>query len=230
MTPTDPLVDEAIEQIAVSAYERGWKDGCETMIEDYPDAMVAVPHKDAMSEGCGNFLQESVWPKLTAMRAVSQEGLGEQHDGQPIGVHAYECRKCGKDIDAMKADPVCKPPKADALDDAQYDAPSTAADAQDDAEYRARLADWLNAFKADPFSTGADKVDRLIEVARRSPVTSPDTILVEAAGALVARIERLSDGQCGPFAIRNSIANSPEMDALRIALSSTANPIGETGA
>jgi hypothetical protein len=197
MTPTDPLVDEAIEQIAVSAYERGWKDGCETMIEDYPDAMVAVPHKDAMSEGCGNFLQESVWPKLTAMRAVSQEGLGEQHDGQPIGVHAYECRKCGKDIDAMKADPVCKPPKADALDDAQYDAPSTAAD---------------------------------IEVARRSPVTSPDTILVEAAGALVARIERLSDGQCGPFAIRNSIANSPEMDALRIALSSTANPIGETGA
>lgn len=30
---------------------------------------------------------------------------------------------------------------------------------------RAKLIDWLNAFKADPFSTGEDKVDRLIEVA-----------------------------------------------------------------
>lgn len=29
---------------------------------------------------------------------------------------------------------------------------------------RAALIDWLNAFKADPFSTGADKVDRLLEI------------------------------------------------------------------
>jgi len=29
---------------------------------------------------------------------------------------------------------------------------------------REMLIDWLNAFKADPFSTGADKVDRLMTV------------------------------------------------------------------
>jgi hypothetical protein len=29
---------------------------------------------------------------------------------------------------------------------------------------RAKLADWLNAFKADPFSTGETKVDRLLEI------------------------------------------------------------------
>jgi hypothetical protein len=31
-------------------------------------------------------------------------------------------------------------------------------------EQREKLIDWLNAFKADPFSTGADKVDRLLAV------------------------------------------------------------------
>jgi hypothetical protein len=41
-----------------------------------------------------------------------------------------------------------------------------------------------------------------------------------AASALVAKIDALSEGQCGPFAIKNSIANSPEMDALRAALAS----------
>jgi uncharacterized membrane protein YheB (UPF0754 family) len=31
-------------------------------------------------------------------------------------------------------------------------------------EQREKLIDWLNAFKADPFSTGADKVDHLLAV------------------------------------------------------------------
>ncbi len=33
-----------------------------------------------------------------------------------------------------------------------------------EAEQRSKLADWLNAFKADPFSTGETKVDRLLEL------------------------------------------------------------------
>jgi hypothetical protein len=44
--------------------------------------------------------------------------------------------------------------------------------------------------------------------------------LEAAATALVAKIDALSEGECGPFAIKNSIANSPEMDALRDALPS----------
>jgi hypothetical protein len=41
-----------------------------------------------------------------------------------------------------------------------------------------------------------------------------------AASALVAKVEALADGECGPFAIKNSIANSPEMNVLRSALAS----------
>jgi hypothetical protein len=44
--------------------------------------------------------------------------------------------------------------------------------------------------------------------------------LEAAATALVAKIDGLSEGECGPFAIKNSIANSPEMDVLRAALPS----------
>jgi hypothetical protein len=44
--------------------------------------------------------------------------------------------------------------------------------------------------------------------------------LEAAATALVAKIDALSEGECGPFAIKNSIANSPEMDVLRAALPS----------
>lgn len=42
-----------------------------------------------------------------------------EHDGQPIGVHAYECRKCGKGIEAMRADPVCKATPQEPDDDAE---------------------------------------------------------------------------------------------------------------
>lgn len=42
------------------------------------------------------------------------------------------------------------------------------------ADLRVRLTDWLNAFKADPFSTGSDKVDRLLELVSESrpPLTN----------------------------------------------------------
>ena len=42
-----------------------------------------------------------------------------------------------------------------------------------DTRERARLIDWLNAFKADPFSTGADKVDRLLEIIASLATVSP---------------------------------------------------------
>lgn len=48
---------------------------------------------------------------------------------------------------------------------------------------RPKMIDWLNAFKADPFSTGADKVDRLFEVLSENAAISaynPDDRLREA--------------------------------------------------
>jgi hypothetical protein len=46
-------------------------------------------------------------------------------------------------------------------------------------ELKARMTDWLNAFKADPFSTGADKVDRLFEVLAEYHPPAPDKQLTD---------------------------------------------------
>ena len=48
----------------------------------------------------------------------------------------------------------------------------------------------------------------------------------DAASALVARIDRLAERECGTFDILNCIANSSEMDALRAALSTETKPEG----
>lgn len=47
----------------------------------------------------------------------------------------------------------------------------------------------------------------------------------DASEALLAKIDALADEQCGPFAIRNAVANSTECDALRALL----NPQQEAG-
>lgn len=52
------------EELLVEAYRRGWSEGVETLIENYPDA--EAPHKDAMGEGCGSFMSEA-WPNLAAL-------------------------------------------------------------------------------------------------------------------------------------------------------------------
>ena len=57
LTSASPDAD-LVERLLIEAYERGWREGCETLIEDYPDAMIAVPHKDAMGEGCSTFMGE----------------------------------------------------------------------------------------------------------------------------------------------------------------------------
>jgi hypothetical protein len=54
-----------------------------------------------------------------------------------------------------------------------------------DAQARLTLADWLNAFKADPFSTGADKVDRLLELVRTPDAQPSSTDEVERVDARV---------------------------------------------
>jgi hypothetical protein len=46
--------------------------------------------------------------------------------------------------------------------------------------------------------------------------------LEAAASALVAKIDALADKQCGPFAIRNSVRNSAEFEALAAKLGSRA--------
>lgn len=41
------------------AYLRGWHEGIETLLEDYAiSGLPEAPHKDAMNEGCGDYLQE----------------------------------------------------------------------------------------------------------------------------------------------------------------------------
>jgi hypothetical protein len=72
---------------------------------------------------------------------------------------------------------------------------------------------WANRGTRKSLKT-ADAILALI-----APVMEENERLREATQTLVDRIDRLSEGQCGPFAIKNSIANSAEMDAVRAALS-----------
>lgn len=50
---TDTPVRASTEEVVAAAYERGWREGCETMLEANE-----LPHKDAMNEGCGTFMAE----------------------------------------------------------------------------------------------------------------------------------------------------------------------------
>jgi hypothetical protein len=52
---------------------------------------------------------------------------------------------------------------------------------------REKLIDWLNAFKADPFSTGADKVDRLLALI--------EPVMEENERFKVA-LQRIETGEC----------------------------------
>jgi hypothetical protein len=198
MTPTDPLVDEALEAVARALWQRLYNDPpLEWPGLTYPDAAYVV---------------EDARAAITAMRAVSQEGEGER-------AHAVAwLRRVAKARDD-RADPVWAEALFEAADYIEHgehlqhsglpDAPSTAADAQDDAEWCAPGDDqrdvWLVRFNdadmREALYTGPDAerdarakwgmmcgpsgtwngyLFRLAKRSRLSPVTSPDTILVEA--------------------------------------------------
>ena len=58
-------MDDELEAMLVEAYQRGWREGCETLLEDEErEGVSAMPHKDAMGEGCGTFMME-ISPRLT---------------------------------------------------------------------------------------------------------------------------------------------------------------------
>jgi len=73
---------------------------------------------------------------------------------------------------------------------------------------RAKLADWLNAFKADPFSTGDSKVDRLIEVIAGLSPHDRNRELEEALRLFVAdeRFQVTVGGN--PVAVKAAIAQA----------------------
>jgi hypothetical protein len=60
---------EPFEKLIADAYQRGWNEACQTIIEDQAGDPFLMPHKDAMNEGCGCFMSE-VWPKLRAAIAA----------------------------------------------------------------------------------------------------------------------------------------------------------------
>lgn len=70
MEAARPEPSDEEERRLVEAYQRGWREGCETLIEDtlYGEPP-QMPHKDAMSEGCGQFLADL----YTAMRSNHKE-------------------------------------------------------------------------------------------------------------------------------------------------------------
>jgi len=84
---------------------------------------------------------------------------------------------------------------------------------------RAKLADWLNAFKADPFSTGADKVDRLIEVIGTQSATPPAADrqeLVERVAFAVREIMNMQHGYLPHQIQSEEIAKAALEAALRL--------------
>jgi alanine-alpha-ketoisovalerate/valine-pyruvate aminotransferase len=108
-------------------------------------------------------------------------------------------------------------------------APSTAADAQDDAELLQRVEQALNerlewdGGQSDVSLQFGD-ASRLFALASLSPVTSPDTILVEALRELLSAHDNLYVAHWGPNSDPTiDIAAKP----ARQALASTANPIAE---
>jgi hypothetical protein len=94
---------------------------------------------------------------------------------------------------------------------------------------RTKMADWLNAFKTDPFSTGADKVDRLFEVLSENggqDVAELGKALLSHIDALMPAIERALAAEWK----RGNYINGPQfggtIEAFRAALADTL-PKGE---
>jgi hypothetical protein len=85
-------------------------------------------------------------------------------------------------------------------------------------ELKARMTDWLNAFKADPFSTGADKVDRLFEVLAEYRPPVPDKQLTDVVerlkNSLTCKGARLNDGDWTTLQARDVRAIIDAMDAI----------------
>jgi hypothetical protein len=127
VTPASPDTD-LVERLLVEAYERGWREGCETLIEDYPDA--EAPHKDTMGEGCGTFMGE-IYPRIEALTAAAAPpstpmapaidvgyGLGvdlPQPKPTPEDIsererNFIECEECGRTHDRRQACLVTAPP------------------------------------------------------------------------------------------------------------------------
>jgi actin-like ATPase involved in cell morphogenesis len=71
LTRTPPEVSEEmvdkVEALIALAYEAGWDQGCETLVEDHPTLapILETPHRDCMGEGCGTYLKD-VRPTILA--------------------------------------------------------------------------------------------------------------------------------------------------------------------
>ena len=80
-------MDDELEAMLVEAYQRGWREGCETLLEDEErEGVAAMPHKDAMGEGCGTFVME-ISPRLTRIASRLE---ADEDDVEAIYNHAWE--------------------------------------------------------------------------------------------------------------------------------------------
>ena len=81
-------MDDELEAMLVEAYQRGWREGCETLLEDEErEGVAAMPHKDAMGEGCGTFVME-ISPRLT--RIASRLEADEVSDAMEELARCFE--------------------------------------------------------------------------------------------------------------------------------------------
>jgi hypothetical protein len=79
-----------------------------------------------------------------------------------------------------------------------------------------RLTDWLNAFKADPFSTGADKVDRLLSI-----IAEADTRLIALAPEMFEALECIQDD----FREDETLRENPNVQAHIASIDTLLRPV-----